>query len=295
MGVVPKSQNNYFWQAVHAGAAAAAQESEMEILWNGPALETDFTRQLTILDDLINRRVDGILLAPSDRDALVPAIERAHRAGIPLVILDSGANTEDRVSFVATDNYGGGVMAARRMAKILEGKGNVAMIGIMPGAASGLAREKGFRETLEKEFPGLKLVAFQYGMAEAAKSLTVAEDFLTAHPDLDAIFASAEPATIGAAQAVKARGLAGKIKIVGFDTSPTLVEDLEAGVIDSLILQDPFTMAYRAFKTLEEKIEGGTPPRRIDLPPVLATSENFREPAIYRLIDPQEEIDRYLK
>ena len=109
--------------------------------------------------------MDGIVLAPDDRDALVPAIARAKRAGIPLAVIDSGANTEDYVSFVATDNYGGGVMAAHRMADILKQKGKVAMICGSPGGASSLAREQGFKETLEKQFPNLHLVAWQYGLA----------------------------------------------------------------------------------------------------------------------------------
>ena len=295
IGVVPKSQSNYFWRAVHAGAQAAAQEAGFEVIWNGPAIEAEFTRQITIVDDLIHRGVEGILLAPSDQEALVPVIERASRAGIPLTIFDSGANAENYVSFVATDNYGGGAIAARRMAEILGGQGRVAMIGVMPGSASSIERENGFRETLEKEFPGLNLVAFQYGMGEAARSLRVAEDFLTAHPELDGIFGSAEPGTIGTVQAVKARGLAGKVKIVGFDTSPTLVEDMKAGALDSLVLQDPFTMAYQAFHTLTDKLEGGTPPRRIDIPPTLVTRENSQNPKILRLLEPQAEIDRYLK
>src|SRR5438309_10387238 len=107
--VIPKGQANAFWQTVHAGAAAEAKEAGVDIDWNGPALETDYTRQITIMDDFINRHVDGIVLAPNDRKALVPAIERAKRASIPLTVVDSGADTEDYVSFVATDNYGGGV------------------------------------------------------------------------------------------------------------------------------------------------------------------------------------------
>ena len=96
-------------------------------------------------------------------------------------------------------------------------------------------------------------------------------------------------------QAVKARRLQGKVKIVGFDTSPSLVEDLRTGVIDSLVLQDPFNMAIQAFQTLMDKLEGGTPPRRVDMAPTLATSQNFRHPKISRLLDPQPNIDRYLK
>ena len=130
--VIPKGQANAFWQTVHAGAAAEAKEAGVDIDWNGPALESDFTRQITIVDDFINRHVDGIVLAPNDRDALAPAIHRVHEAGIPLTIIDSGANTDEYVSFVATDNYGGGVMGARRLSQILGKRGNVALIANAP-------------------------------------------------------------------------------------------------------------------------------------------------------------------
>src|SRR5207245_860176 len=96
--VIPKGQANAFWQTVHAGAAAEAKEAGVDIDWNGPALESDFTRQITIVDDFINRHVDGIVLAPNDREALAPAIHRVHEAGIPLTIIDSGANTDEYVS-----------------------------------------------------------------------------------------------------------------------------------------------------------------------------------------------------
>jgi ribose transport system substrate-binding protein len=263
------------------------------VAWNGPATEADFSRQIAITDDFINRHVDGILLAPTDRDALVPAIRRARQAGIPLSIFDSGANTEDYVSFVATDNYGGGVLAARRLAEILNQRGNVAMIAVMPGGASTLAREQGFRDTLAKEFPEVKLVAWQFGMSDRARSLTVTEDILTANPGLDGIFASNESSTVGAAQAVKARNLTEKVKVVGFDSSPSLVEDLRAGIIDSLVLQDPFQIGYQGLKTLLDQRAGRTPPKRVDLPPVLVTRQNIDDPKLQQLLNP--DLERYLK
>ncbi len=291
--VIPKGQAHVFWQTLHAGAAAEAQEAGVDIDWNGPAAETDYTRQITIMDDFINRHVDGIVLAPNDREALVPVIRRARRAGIPLTIIDSGANTEDYVSFVATDNYGGGVMGARRLAEILGKHGDVALIAVAPGSASTLAREQGFKDTLQKEFPQMKLVAWQYGMAEYARSLTVTEDILTSHPKLDGIFASNESSTVGAVQALKARGMAGKVKLVGFDSSPSLLDDLRAGIIDSLVLQNPFQMAHEGLKTLIENHAGRTPSKRIDLPPALVTHDNLNDPKIQELLNP--DLKRYLQ
>ena len=291
--VIPKGQANSFWQTVHAGAVAEAREAGVDIDWNGPALESDFTRQVTIVDDFINRHVDGIELAPNDREALVPVIHRAQQAGIPLTIIDSGANTEEYVSFVATDNYGGGVMGARRLGQILGGRGNVALIANAPGSASTLAREQGFKETLAKEFPEITLVAWQYGMAEYARSLGITEDILTANPGLNGLFASNESSAVGAVQGVKARGLAGKVKIVGFDSSPALLDDLRSGAIDALVVQDPFQMAYVGLKTLIDNRAGRKPPRRIDLPPTLVTHDNLTEPKIEQLLNP--DIQKYLK
>ena len=291
--VIPKGQAHVFWQTIHAGAAAEAKEAGVDIDWNGPAQETDYTRQITIVDDFTNRHVDGIVLAPNDQEALVPAIRRAKQAGIPLTVIDSGVNSEDYVSFIATDNYGGGVMGGRRLAEILGKHGEVAMIAVAPGSASTLAREQGFKDTLATEFPGVKLVAWQYGMAQYAQSLLVTEDILTAHPRLDGIFASNESSTVGAVQAVKARGLAKKIKIVGFDSSPSLLDDLRAGNIDSLVLQNPFQMGYQGLKALLDYKAGRTPPKRLDLTPTLVTNENLNEPKIQELVSP--DIQRYLK
>jgi ribose transport system substrate-binding protein len=292
-GVVPKGQANLFWQSVHAGAAAEAKDAGVEIDWNGPAVETDYTRQIAIVDDLINRHVDGIVLAPDDRDALVPAIERAKHSGIPLTVIDSGINTEDYISFVATDNYGGGVMAAHRMADILKQKGKVAMICGSPGGASSLAREQGFKETLEKQFPDLHLVAWQYGLADYTRSLTITEDILAGHPGLDGIFASNEASAVGATRALKQRRLAGKTKLVGFDSSPTLLADLKAGYIDSLVLQDPFQMAYQGLKTLVDYNASAKPPKRVDMPPTLLMLENLGEPKMQQLVN--LDVEKYLK
>jgi ribose transport system substrate-binding protein len=291
--VIPKGQAHIFWQTVHAGAAAAAEEARVDIAWNGPAMETDLTRQIAIVDDFINRHVDGIELAPEDREALVPTIRRAKKAGIPLTVIDSGADTEEYVSFIATDNYGGGALAARHLATLLNKKGDVAVIAVLPGAASTLAREQGFKDTVEKEFPDIKIVALQYGMSDRARSLAVTEDILSGHPTLGGIFASNEPSAIGADQAIKARGLSGKIRFVGFDSSPSLIDDLRAGTIDALVLQDPFEIGYQGLKALVDFRAGHAPSRRVDLPPILVTRENLKDSKVQRLISP--DIERYLK
>lgn len=287
IAVVPKGQAHVFWQSVHAGAAAAGREFGVTIEWNGPASETEYSKQVEIVENYLSRRVDGVLLAPTDRKALVGVIEKAKRMNVPVTIFDSGADTESYVSFVATDNYAGGQMAARRMGELLKGKGVVAIIAVAPGSASTLDREKGFQDTLAKEHPGIRVADLQYGMSDRARSLAVAEDLLTAQPGLTGIFASNESSTVGASQALKARNLAGKIQLVGFDSSTSLVEDLKAGVIDSLVVQNPYRMGYEGVKTLVDHLAGRVPPRRIDSGAVLVKRDELDKPEIQKLLNPE--------
>ena len=291
IAVIPKGQAHLFWQSVHAGAVSAARETGVEIIWNGPPSETDFTGQLQIVEAMITQRVDAVCLAPIDRTAMVGVVERANREKIPVVIFDSPVDTQVFVSQVATDNYHAGVMAAERMGKILNGKGKVAEVAVEPGSASTMAREQGFEDTINKDFSGIKIVDKRYGWADRAKSLAIAENMLTAHDDLDAMFASNESSAVGAAQAIKGRNA--KVKLVGFDWSPGLLDDLKSGLIDSLVVQDPFRMGHDAVIAAVEKLKGATPQKIQNLPPRVVTRENLDEPDVQKQVHP--DLDKYLK
>jgi ribose transport system substrate-binding protein len=240
---------------------------------------------MNIVEDMINQRVDGIVLAPSHGVSLAPIVERAQAAGIPVTIFDSGISTEKYLSYVSTDNRQGGVVAAKRMGEKLGGKGKVAILGVKKGSVSTDEREEGFRDTIQKEFPGITLVPIIfYGEANAAKSLQVAEDLLTSHSNLTGIFASNESSTVGAVNAIKQRNLTGKVTLVGFDATADLVRDVREGAIDSLVLQNPFKMGYDGVKTIVDKLGGKQPERRIDTGVALLTKENVDTPDIQKLI-----------
>ena len=284
IAVIPKGVSHFFWQSVHAGAEAAGKELNVEIRWKGPAQETDYSGQINIVEDAINRRVDGIVLAPSHRDALVPIVDRAQKEGIPVAIFDSGIGTENYISYVATDNRQGGVAAAERLAEKLGGKGRIAILGVKAGSVSTDEREQGFQETIKQKYPGIQVVAFQYGESDRARSLDRATDMLTAHADLDGMFASNESSTVGCVQAIKQKGLAGKVVLVGFDSSPNLIDDLKATAIDSLMLQDPYKMGYEAVKAMVAKLNGQAPPRHLDTGVKLLTKENLDTPEMQQLL-----------
>ncbi len=284
--VIPKGQAHIFWQTVHAGAAAAGKEFNVKIEWNGPAAENEFSKQVEIVENYINQHVDGIVLAPTDKTGLVSVVEKAKKENIPVTIFDSAVDSQSYVSFVATDNYLGGQMAAKRMGEILKGKGRVAIIATMPGGASTLDRERGFEEGIAKDFPGIKIVAKQFGMSDYARSLAVSEDILTANQDLNGLFASNESSAVGAVQALKARGLGGKIPLVGFDSSPPLVDALKSGIIDSLVVQNPYKMGYEGVKSLVDLWAGRTPPKRIDSGATLVKKDEMDKPEIQKLLNP---------
>lgn len=284
VGVIAQGRSHVFWQSIHAGAVAAARETGVEILWNAPTSETDYAGQLQIMTTMINRRVDAIAVSPIDKRAMVGVVERAMQEGIPVIIFDTGVDTDRFVARIATDNYAGGRLAGERLGSILQGRGKVLMVACQPGAASTLAREQGFEDVLREKFPGLRIADKRFGMSDFAKSLAVAENMLTAHPDADGMFASNETGSVGAAQAVKARQ--SRIKLVGFDWSPTLLEDLKAGVIDSLVVQDPFRMGYEAVKAAVLKLNGGTPEKIRNLPARLITRENLNDPDVQRQLNP---------
>lgn len=284
IGMVPKGRTHVFWQSVHAGAVKAARERGVEINWNGPSNETDFAGQLQIVDSMISRRESAIALAPIDKKAMVSPVERAMKSNIPVVIFDSGIDTEQFVSQVATDNYHAGEVAAERMGKVLNGKGKVAIVAVQVGGASTMAREQGFEDYVKKNLPGIQIVDKRYGMADVAQSLKVAENMLTAYPDLNGMFGSNESSTMGATQALKGR--ASKVKCIGFDWSPTFKADIESGVLDSVVVQNPFRMGYEAVIAAVDKLDGKSVTKINNLEPRLVEKADLGKPEIQELLSP---------
>lgn len=287
IAVIPKGTTHEFWKAVHAGAVKAGQELGVEIFWKGPQKEDDRAQQITVVEDFISRRVDGIVLAPLDDRAMMRPVDEAMREGIPVVIMDSNLQGDNYISFVATDNYQGGVLAARRLAEVLGGKGKIFLIRYLEGSASTTFREQGFLETITREYPGIELLVrdqFAGTTTESAYQLT--ENLLSRYPQVEGIFAPNESSTFGALRALQHFGLAGRVKLVGFDSSVKLIQALEKNEIQGLVLQDPMKMGYLSVKVLVDYIQGRPVEKRIDTGVSLATPENMNQPEIRNLLEP---------
>ncbi|MBM3296964.1 MAG: substrate-binding domain-containing protein [Candidatus Aminicenantes bacterium] len=257
------------------------------ILWKGPQKEDDRAQQVTVVEDFISRGVDGIVLAPLDDRALCIPVKDAREAGIPVVVIDSGLQGEDYVSFVATDNHRGGVLAARRLAELLPGGGDIFLVRYQEGSASTVERERGFLETVLKEFPRLKiLVQDQYAGSTTETAYQLLENLLSRFPDVEGIFCPNESSTFGGLRALQEAGLAGKVMFVGFDSSPKLLQALKEGHLHGLVHQDPVKMGYLGVTQVVEHLRGRAVEARVDTGVYLVTRDNMEDPAIRVLINP---------
>lgn len=299
IAVIPKGTTHEFWKSIHAGAVKAAAETGVEIIWKGPLKEDDRDAQISVVEDFISRRVNGIVLAPLDDTALRSPVANATHSGIPVIIIDSDLKSEDYVSFVATDNYKGGRLAGRRMAELLKGKGKVVMLRYQEGSASTFNREKGFLDEIA-EAKGISVVsANQYGGPTTETAYRSSENLLGPLKtsggalDIDGIFCPNESTTFGMLRALQDGGFAGKITFVGFDASTKLIEALAKGEIHGLVLQNPFLMGYAGVKSIVAHLKGEKVERKIDTGVVLATKENMGQPEIAQLLRP--DLSEWLK
>jgi len=293
IAVIPKATMHVYWKSVLAGARRAEADTEgVRVLWQGPAREDDRADQVALVETLVQKRVDGLVLAPLDEKALVPPVRRARQAGIPVVIIDSGlADPGAAVSFVATDNFKGGVLAGRHMAELLDGKGKVIVLRYLVGSASNVKREEGFLAEIARH-PGIEVASSdQHGGPTVETAMATGEALLTKFGpgEVDGIFCPNEPMAWGMLRALTAAGRAGTVKLIAFDTSDRLLAAMEKGHLDALVLQDPVRMGEEGVRTVVEHLRGKEVPERIDTGVTLATPANLSEPDVARLVHPPVE------
>jgi ribose transport system substrate-binding protein len=301
IAVIPKGTTHEFWKSIHAGAEKArlelaARGVNVTVIWKGPLKEDDREQQIQVVENFIGRRVDGIVLAPLDRKALVGPVETAVAGKIPVVIIDSDLESKRYACFVATDNREGGRIAARQLGRLLGGRGNALMLRLAVGSASTEEREEGFLEVMKRDFPGIRLLSTdQHAGATRDTAKRTAETLLARYgAQVNGIFACNESSAAGMLLALRDAGLAGgKVKFVGFDSGETLNAGLQAGDIQGLVVQNPMNMGYLGVKTLVAVLRGEQVPARIDTGVGFVTKENFDDPALADIVHPP--LAQYLK
>lgn len=291
IAVIPKGASHEFWKSVEAGARKAdAEFDDVEVTWKGPLSEGDEADQIATVEGFVADGYDGICVAPLDAVSLRKPLDGAMKAGIEVLIFDSALKDETGiVSYVATNNYHGGEMAGEYLAKLLDGKGDILLMKYALNSESTEQREEGFRVAIAKH-PEMKIIFENYANAGEDRAIALGENMLSTYGDqVDGIFCPNESTAAGMLTVLRrdARGLAGKVKLVGFDAGAKLIDGLEKGDLHATVLQDPVKMGYESVKLMREKLHGHEVDKRMETGEVLATSENCRDPEIRKLLEPE--------
>lgn len=283
IAVIPKGTAHSFWKGMEAGALKAGEEEGVEVIWKGPDRENDITSQVNLVQNQSNNNVQGVVLAATDATALVKPIKDLTSKGIAVVTVDSGVKEDVSACYIATDNVKGGSLGAEELAKAIGNKGKVGLLLFLKGAVSNDEREKGFKEGLKK-FPDIQIVSELYA-SSPSEALNVTTNMLTSNPDIVGIFAANEPNGVGAANYLRQTKKTGKIKLVAYDTSPEEVKALDEGIIQSLIVQNPYEMGYQGVKTALKVIKKQALEKKfIDSGVVVVTKENKDKPDVQKLL-----------
>ena len=272
IGIVLKSFSNPFWLMTKTAAEAEAKRLNVDVVILGITQEGDYHEQVSHIEDLVTRGADLIVVVPAEASALVPAVEAAVDKGIPVINLDSPINTDKVLGFIGSDNVEGGRMAGTFIAKKLGGKGKVAVIRGRLGNPVELQRYTGFKEAISK-YPDIELVAEGISNWEADLAYNVMEDFLSAHPEIQAVFAEADRPVLGAAQAAAAAKRT-DIILVGLDGIADALRAVRDGKIAADVAQRPDLMGQYSVKYGLEYLKTGKFDKVITTPMTLATPDN---------------------
>lgn len=255
IGLSISTLNNPFFVELRRGAEAKARELGVRLIVVDA--QDRPSKQISDIEDLIQRKVDLIIINPTDSAAVVPAIEAANRARIPVITVDRAASGGTVVVHIASDNVAGGRMAADFIAQALKGRGKVAMLVGIPGTSAARDRGEGFESQLKK-YPGIQLVAKQTANFNRAEGMKVMENILQAHPDINAVFAQNDEMALGAIEAIKAAKKLGQIIVVGFDAIPDAIKAVERGEMAATIAQQPALMGSLAVEKAVEYLRTKT-------------------------------------
>lgn len=262
--LISKGFQHQFWQAVKLGAEQAAQEFGVEITFEGPESESQVDRQIDMLQAALSRRPDAIALAALDSRAVIPLLEQAQAAGIPVIGFDSGVDSDIPVTTAATDNVAAAALAADKMAELIGYSGEVALIVHDQTSRTGIDRRDGFVNRIREAYPEIRIVDIQYGGGDHLRSTDLAKAILQAHPNLKGFFGANEGSAIGVVNAVMELNVAGRIAVIGYDSGQLQMEAIRSGLMAGAITQNPIGIGYEAVKAAVMAVRGEPLPEVID-------------------------------
>lgn len=281
IALVMKTLNNPFFIDMQSGANQAAEKLGVELTVQAPEREVDVEKQMQIIENLIQKNVSAICVSPSGSKEIVPAIVKANRANIPVLIVDTRVDAQAlndaggrTATFIGSDNFEGGKAAAAYLIKALGGRGKVAVLEGIPGHETGDQRLRGFRAVMEQQ-PAVKIAASQTANWERDQGFYVFQNILQSHPDVQALFACNDMMALGAIEAIAAAGKTGQITVVGFDAVADAREAIRQGAMAGSVAQYPAEMGRLTVEYAHRLIHGESIPEYVPVKIELITKENL--------------------
>jgi ribose transport system substrate-binding protein len=262
--VISKGFQHQFWIAVKNGAEKAATDLGVEITFEGPETEAMVDKQYEMVQAALAKNPDALCLAALDSKALIPLLEQAKAAGIPVIGFDSGVDSDIPLATASTDNIAAAGMAADKMAELIGGEGEVAVIVHDQTSRTGIDRRDGFLKRMEEKYPNITVVDVQYGKGDHLESTNLAKAIIEAHPNLKGFFGANEGSIIGVLNAVKEMGKEGQMVVIGYDSGKQQLDAIRSGAEAGAITQDPIGIGYKCVEAAVKAVKGETVEKNID-------------------------------
>jgi ribose transport system substrate-binding protein len=264
------------WLKLNQGAQSVAAKAKIFYTMQAPFSKVDTSQQINIMEDAITGKYDIILVAPQLASSMVPTINKARAAGIKVIVVDSPLPQGSQYdAFIGTDNGAAARNAADTLAKAIGGKGKVAIVNAQAGAGTTMLRENEFKAQIQAKYPGITIVGTQYSDGDVAKAQNIAQDFMSANPDLAGFYACNEGSTVGTGNAVKQAGKAGKVVVVGWDKSSDSQRLIMEGTVYAVMVQNPAAMGSKGVQAGLDLLSGKTPKKDDDSGCTVGTKANI--------------------
>jgi ribose transport system substrate-binding protein len=278
--VISKGFQHQFWQAVKLGSEQAAEELNVDITFEGPEGESQVDKQIDMLQTALNKKPKAICLAALDSKAVIPLLEKAKSMKIPVIGFDSGVDSDIPVTTCATKNLEAAGLAADKMAELIGGKGEVALVVHDQTSRTGIDRRDGFVNRIKEKYPDINIVDIQYGGGDHLKSTDITKAIIQAHPDIKGIFGANEGSAIGVVNAIKELKKTGKIVVIGYDSGKLQKDAIRSGLMAGAITQNPVGIGYEAVKAAVNAINGESLPTEVDTGFYWYDKDNIDDPEI---------------
>ena len=262
--VISKGFQHQFWQAVKLGSQNAAKDLNVDITFEGPETEAMVDKQVEMFQTALDKKPAAICLAAVDSKAFIPLLEKAKAANIPVIGFDSGVDSDIPLCTAATDNIAAASLIADKMAALIGGEGEVAVIAHDQTSRTGIDRVKGFTDQIKAKYPKITIVDTQYGGGDQLKSTDIAKAIIQAHPNLKGFFGANEGSIIGVLNAVKELNKAGKLVVIGYDSGQQQMDAIRSGAEAGAVTQDPIGIGYKCVDAALKASKGEKLPKTID-------------------------------